>query len=571
MLRGGRPAPVLVAPVACAVVWAVACGAGTGGGAHGPAYDAATGPGAGPDATIEAGAADAPVEAGDDASPVPPADAGAAPGDWQRRVIYLVMPDRFANGDTTNDDAGQPGCHDATKPNLFHGGDLAGLRQHVAYLKDLGVGAVWVTPLTAQVPLRNGACGYHGYWADEVDPDDGAMEPKMGTLADVTGLTGDLHAAGMRFILDMVVNHPGRGARIVAQHPDWFHSTTSCQALGDPNVYCPLNGLPDYAQENAVVATYLTNLSRGWVQRVMPDGIRMDTARNVLTSYFATSFVPGVRALRPDLFLVAEYFDAGNAADFVPTLDAGFDSAFHFPLQAALDGAIAKGGSLDQVAAAVAAAQTALGPTRALRLVTMLDNHDLPRFMSDAPAGLSAAEMQQRYALGLVALFTLPGIPQLWQGDELGALGVAPANRDDMPAWAWDAGTRAGAHAGYVGDGQATWALVQSLVALRAGDDALWGGSYEERWRPNGGASVFAFLRASPAGSASNGRDLVVLSNAATATTLTIPLGKSTPWPDGTVLKDALGAGAPATLTVAKDAVALTIPPLTAGVYRAGP
>ena len=109
---------------------------------------------------------------------------------------------------------------------------------------------------------------------------------------------------------------------------------------------------------------------------------------------------------------------------------------------------------------------------------------------------------------------------------------------------------------------------MQSLIALRAGEPALWQG----RTRSGGGrtarANVLAFLRAAPTGTS---RALVVLSNDAAARTLTIPLGKTTPWPDGTVLTDALGAGAPATVTVAKDAVTLTLPPLSAGVYRAGP
>jgi glycosidase len=507
-----------------------ACGASPGGGVHGPARDA------------------------------------AAPSDrWQHTVIYLAMPDRFANGDPSNDDLGQPHCLDPASADLFHGGDIAGLRQHVGYLKDLGVGAVWVTPLAVQVPLRDGACGYHGYWADEVDPDDGAMEPKLGTLRDVAGLTSDLHAAGMSFMLDMVVNHPGRGARIVTQDPTFFHPAATCTSLGNADVDCPLHDLPDYAQENPAVAAYLTNLSRGWVSRVKPDGIRMDTAKHVPPSYFARSFVPGVRGLEPDLFLVAEYFDTGNIGDFLPTLAAGFDSAFQYPLYRALDDAFARGGSVDEVATAMASAMTILGPAQAMRMVTMLDNHDVNRFMSDAPAGTSAGDLVKRYTLGLVALFTHPGIPQHYQGDELGTLGASPANRTDMPAWAWSASTRAGVHAGYVGDGQATWALVQSLIRLRAEDRALWQGSYDERWRSNGGPNVLAFTRTAPTGP---GRDLVVLSDDTTARTLTIPLGQATPWPDGTVLTDAIGAGAPATVTVTGDAVTLALPPLTAAVYR---
>ena len=101
-----------------------------------------------------------------------------------------------------------------------------------------------MTPLPAQVPLRSGACGYHGYWADETLPDDGAMEPKLGTLADVKGLASDLHAAGMRLVIDMVVNHPGRGARIVTQRPDFFHDESTCARLGNPLVYCPFTAFP---------------------------------------------------------------------------------------------------------------------------------------------------------------------------------------------------------------------------------------------------------------------------------------------------------------------------------------
>jgi len=548
---------------AAALGWVtlVACGASPGGGMHGPAFDAAGGAASDDAAVVDAAAGIADAAAGD-------ATTAPAPGPWEQQLVYLTLPDRFGDGDPGNDGAGQPGCLDPADPSLFHGGDLAGLRQRIPYLHDLGVGAVWATPLYAQVPLRNGACGYHGYWADDVDPDDGALEPKLGTRADVAALTGALHAAGMRFVLDMVVNHPGRGARIVAQHPDWFHDPATCAQLGDPNVYCPLNGLPDFAQEKPAVAAYLTAMSRGWVQRVMPDGIRMDTARNVPPAYFAQSFVPGVRAVRSDLFLVAEYFDAGNVADFLPVLDAGFDSAFHFPLQHALDDAFAKRGSLDEVATAVAATFSALGEARALRLATMLDNHDLPRIMSDAPAGMPPGEMACRYEVALAALFTLPGIPQLYQGDELGMLGTYPDNRRDMPAWAWSAATRAGAHAGYVGDGQATFALAASLARLRAGEVALWKGHYREAWRPNGGANVLAFERVAPAPSTS--RVLVVLSDDAAAQTLSLPLGAPSPWADGETLKDALGLGAPATVTVAGGRVQLTVPPLTAAVYREG-
>jgi alpha-amylase len=493
------------------------------------------------------------------AAPRAPAD------DWRRGLLYLALTDRFADGDPANDEAGQPDCHDAAAPDLFHGGDLAGLRARIPYLADLGVTAVWATPLYAQVPRLHDACGYHGYWADEVDPDDGALEPKLGTWDDVAALVHDLHAAGMRFVLDMVVNHPGRGARIVRQHPDWFHSDDTCASLGNRDVYCSLHGLPDYAQEKPAVAAYLTSASRGWVKRVKPDGIRMDTAKNVAASYFADSFVPAVRAERPGLFLVAEYFEESGVAPLVPVLDAGFDSAFDFPLHRALVDALAKGGSVDLVADAVAHAIGTLGVERATRLVTFLDNHDVPRFLSEAPAGLDGDELWRRYAVALVALFTLPGIPQLYQGDELGMLGAYGANRHDMPAWGWQASTRSGVHPGFAGEAQTIFALVQSLARLRAGDEALWRGSYAEIVRARPGANVLAFIRTGPPGDV----DLVVLDGDGSPlhVTMNVP---ATGWPEGTVLRDVVGLGAPAVVRVEGGAVTLALPPHAAAVYRAG-
>jgi alpha-amylase len=564
------------------VAAAAACGAAGGGGVHGPGFDAGPGPGDARNALDATGVRDA-REARVDAETRAAAPAPPPPqGDWMQQTLYLVLPDRFANGDPANDAAGQPGCTAPADPNLFHGGDLAGLRQRIPYLSALGVTAVWATPLAAQVPLRNAACGYHGYWADFADPDEGAIEPKLGGPADVAALTRDLHAAGMRFVLDMVVNHAGRGARIASQHRDWFHDPATCAQLGDPNVTCPLNGLPDFAQENPVVAAYLGGLSRRWVERVLPDGIRMDTAKNVPASYFAQSFVPAVRSARPGLFLVAEYFD-GTDANLAGVLDAGFDSAFHFALQGALVAAFARGGSVNGVADTVRGAAATLGEARAMHLVNMLDNHDLPRFMQNASQGVASTsskapgapalplpapdELARRYTVALAALFTLPGIPQLYAGDELGMLGAYPENRRDMPAWAWDASARPGSHAGYVGDGQTTWTLVSSLAKLRASTPALWRGTTRELFRQTGlGPNVLVLLRSAPEGAA-----LVVLGDDAAAHTLTVQLGSPSTWADGTALVDTLGAGAPERVKVTGGRVALTLPALTAAIYIQAP
>jgi hypothetical protein len=112
------------------------------------------------------------------------------------------------------------------------------------------------------------------------------------------------------------------------------------------------------------------------------------------------------------------------------------------------------------------------------------------------------ATIRRRLELALFSLLTLPGIPQLYYGDELGLYGgLDPDNRRDMPAWAWDATTRGGSHPGLAAPGaDATFALVRALIGLRRSEPALYGGSYAELWRPNGSArDVFAFFRAAGA------------------------------------------------------------------------
>jgi glycosidase len=562
---------VLIALAACADVHPAMYDAG----ALSPATPPADG--AAPIATNDAGL-DATV-AGDAGAPPPPVplpDGGAVtplpstPDTWLAQVIYLVIPDRFTNGDPSND-AAVAGCLDAGDPKAIHGGDFAGLRARIPYLRDLGVTAVWVTPAYLQAASR---CSYHGYWADFTDPDDGALAPNLGSAGDLALLVGDLHAAGIRFVLDMVVNHAGIGARAVAQHPGWFHDPTTCKSLGDPNVYCPVGGkpLPDFAQENGAVAAYLSRVSVGWAARFGVDAVRMDTVKNVLPSYWASSWFPAMRAASPGLFVVGEDFDESGASALKPYLDDGFDSLFDYPRYAALVATFAKGGSVDGVASAVADAIATYGMDRALRMTSFADNHDNPRMTSLVPAGTSDADTAGRFRLALGAIVTLPGIPQIMWGDEVAMLGAAdPDNRRDMPAWAWDAKARAGAHAGdSVGDGQAQYAFVQKLLATRAAHTALQKGSYAELWRQNGGpANVLAFFRG-------DGSDRVIVAiNPGTAATVALPIaashqlsaGDKAAMPDGTSFQELLGAGAPASATIAGGALSLAMPAQSIGVY----
>ena len=487
---------------------------------------------------------------------------------WRSQVLYLVVTDRFRNGDTSNDDAGAPNCHDPGDPQRFHGGDFAGLRAGLDYVRDLGASAVWVTPAYRQIGrLGNGHCGYHGYWADYVAPYDDAIEPKLGAAADLVGLAGDLHARSMRLVLDMVVNHTGDTARLPGQNPGWFHDPHGCQSLGDPEVYCPLDGHPDFAQEQPKVAAYLSDVAARWTRAYGLDGIRMDTAKHVPAAYFHDSFFPAVRGVEPALFSVAEIFDEGSAQSFVPYLDAGFDAAFHYPLYRALVDGIAHGGSIDTVASAVSGAVARVGNQRALDLVLFVDNHDVPRFVNEPGWGVPESEIRARYLLALDLIFTLPGIPQLYYGDEIGMYGAGdPDNRRDLPAWATDASARAQPHPGQAVAGSAAiFDRVRKLAALRTTTPALADGGYRELWRQNGAQhpNVFAFAR----GSGADAR-LVVASNGTQHTgMLRIPVPADVVAAN-TTLDDELGDGAPSAVTLDGGILTVDLPPHAAAVYR---
>ena len=440
---------------------------------------------------------------------------------WRKQIIYLVMTDRFSNGNTANDTLGQPNCLDVNNPNKFHGGDFAGLQSKLGYIKDLGATAVWVTPVYKQVGIVGTSCGYHGYWADYTNPSSSAVEPKLGTSSNLTSLIDSLHSStyNMKFILDMVVNHAGYNASIVASNPSWFHPNCS----GD-DIVCPLAGLPDFRQEDPAVAIYLTDLSKNWASSYALDSIRMDTVKHAPMSYWQNSWVPGVNVARPNMFLLGEAFLDSTASQLKPYYDAGFDSTFNFPLRSALVRTIGKGGSVDDLAGKVSDYVGTLGLNRALLTVNLLDNHDVGRFINEPGLGVPEVEIRRRYNMGLTTLFTLPGIPQIYYGNELGVYGGNdPDNRKDMPSWAWTDAGRNTAQGGYLGAGtpKTTFDLTKRLASVRTNNPALWKGYYAEMWRQNGsGPNVYAFFR----GSGIN-RVIVLVNNGTSASgTINFPI-----------------------------------------------
>ncbi|MCG8365886.1 MAG: alpha-amylase family glycosyl hydrolase [Pseudanabaenales cyanobacterium] len=505
--------------------------------------------------------------------------AAADPSVWRQQVIYLVMTDRFENGDSANDTLGAAECFDPNSPTKFHGGDWAGLSQRVDYLKELGVTAVWVTPAYQQVgrigSVDNASCGYHGYWPDFTMPNTIAVEPKLGGDTALNHLSRTLQDNGLKFILDQVVNHAGYNARIISQEPSWFNpSRPLCEALGNPTIFCDLAGLPDFDFRNGATVQYMTQQSLGWIEQFALDGVRLDTAKHVPLSYLQNTWIPLMNQTQPDIFLVGEILDQHSIERLKPFFNAGFDSVFNFPLQKAMVETFAKGRSVDRIASQIQATLAAFG-SRSLMLTNLLDNHDLTRFIHEPGFGVSEDQIRRRYHLALGSLFTLPGIPQLYYGNEIGMYGGSdPDNRRDMPDWAWTSAGRSSGGSGFLPNPQATFGYVQKLIQIRKSNPALHSGYYAEMRRQNGpqNLDVYAFFR----GLGDNRMIIIINNSTLSSNLLTIPVQANLAiesidrlaLADGGVLEDLLEIGAPPTITIKDSEIRVDMPAKTIGIYR---
>ena len=459
-------------------------------------------------------------------------------------VIYLIMPDRFANGDPTNDElADTAGWHDRSKPRAYHGGDLRGIREHLDYLKDLGITTLWLTPI-----VKNGAAeDYHGYGTVDLY----AVEPHLGNLREYEELVSAAHERHMKVLFDIVPNHVGSKHpwAVKPPMPDWFHGTVQhhmnasapvngnfygeaenqghdlFEALVDPHAPPRLwrnltegwfaGVLPDMNTENPLVAQYLLQNAIWWAEGSGLDGFRVDTFPYV-SRQFWSRWHAGLRRIYPQLTTIGEVFhpDASVTSFFAggqkryDGIDSGVSTLFDYPLYFALRDVLLRGAPVGHIADVLR--RDSLYP-RPEELVTFSGNHDVARFAS--AEGSSAAKLKLAFALTL----TLRGIPQIYYGDEIGMPGGGdPDNRRDFPGgWREDA-RNAFTEAGRTREQQDIFSYVQALLKLRRAHPALSSGRLWHLFSDDGS---YVFLRESE-----EERVLVVFNNLERARELQIPV-----------------------------------------------
>jgi len=379
------------------------------------------------------------------------------PPDWVRdAVFYQIFPERFANGDPTNDPAGVQPWGGKPTPTNFFGGDLQGVIDHLDHLVDLGVNAIYFTPLFA-------ATTNHKY--DTADYRQ--LDPQFGTKEKLKELVDTCHARGIRIVIDGVFNHCGFTFApyqdVIANGPasryaDWFFIREWPLRVDD-------NGIPSYATfgfepimpklntAHPEVKQYLLDAVRYWTEEFGIDGWRLDVA-NEVDHQFWRDFRREVKQINPSAYLLGEIMH-----DAMPWLQGDqFDAVMNYPFtNIVLDFFARRLIDAEQFAMSINR-QLAYYPQQINEAAfNLLGSHDTTRLLT-----LCGGETR---LLKLAVLFQLTymGAPCIYYGDEVGIDGEHdPGNRKCME---WDPARQ----------DRELYAFFRRIIALRREHDALRG------------------------------------------------------------------------------------------------
>lgn len=364
---------------------------------------------------------------------------GNAQGRFQgfdsRDVIYLITPDRFANGDTTNDSV--PSLTDTlNRSNPFgrHGGDLRGIINRLDYLEDLGVTALWMNPM---VEDNAPTASYHGYAVTDLY----RIDPRFGTNDLYAQLVRDAHRRGLKIIMDHVNNHIGINHPWIKNlpTPDWlngtvdnhqkaFHSKVELTDIHSDSLIKEkathgwfTDYMPDLNQQNPFVANYLIESTIWWIESTGLDGIREDTYPYI-DPRFRAAWCGAILHEYPRFNIVGEvwiqdpeYLAPYQKGSFFPgKFDPNLPSITDFGLYDAFARTFTDSGSIVPVFECLTKDFLYPDPNH---LVTFLDNHDIQRIMYRLKGDV------RRLKLALTLLLTTRGIPQILYGTEIGMMG----------------------------------------------------------------------------------------------------------------------------------------------------
>ena len=384
--------------------------------------------------------------------------------EFRQETIYFIVVDRFYDGDPANNEGPNPELYDPEGKDWgkYWGGDLQGVIDKLDYLKDMGVTAVWLTPLFEQVEaLFVEQAAIHGYWTKDFkrlnprfiakgdNPSVNQTQETKDTVFDK--LVYELHQRKMKLVLDIVCNHSNPdfsgkkgelyddGVKVADFNDDtnnWYHHYGEVQNWEDEWQVqnCELSGLATFNENNIAYRSYIKSAIKQWLDRGV-DALRVDTVKH-MPIWFWQEFTADILAHRPDVFIFGEwiYSDPRNdlSVEFVnesgmTILDFGLCVAIREVL-----GEVASAG-FQLIQDVLNLDHRYYGATE---LITFIDNHDMPRFQS-----LNGD--RQMLSLAICLMMTTRGIPCIYYGTEQYLHddtdgGNDPYNRPMMEQWDTD-------------------------------------------------------------------------------------------------------------------------------------
>ena len=433
------------------------------------------------------GASDAPFEI---FAPLP--RTGNFQGFLPDDVIYYLMPDRFADGDASNNDpAKSKGLYDRKMGRSYHGGDLQGVINHLDYIKSLGATAIWTNPVydnndkpdTKEVyPGMPYTTGYHGYGATDFY----GVDEHIGDMAKLREFVRKSHQQGLIVIQDQVVNHtsPYHVWANDPPTPTWFNGTPEKHLNNNWQKWTAMNPratyqtqarnidgwfidiLPDLNQNDSEVEKYLIQNTLWWIAQTGFDAVRMDTLPHVPRTFWA-KWMTALKAEYPKVNVLGELYDGdpallayfqGGRRGF-DGVDTKIDTLYDFALFYQIRNAFAKGESIRGISQTLA--HDWLYPNPRV-LTTFIGVHDMERFMNEKGATTEGLKLAQTF------IMTTRGTPLLYYGDEIAMPGGGdPDNRRDFPGGFAGDTRNAFTSAGRTAQENEVWNHLAKLGALR--------------------------------------------------------------------------------------------------------
>ena len=414
---------------------------------------------------------------------------------FQEEVFYFVLPDRFYNGNQGNDLGAAAndskrglsrGGFDKTHKGMYHGGDLVGLTEKLPYLDNMGVTAIWLTPVLRNQAMQSGTSGYHGYWILDFTE----IDPHLGSNAELKHFIEQSHKRNIKVFFDIITNHTADVIRYKECHgedglgwliedkredcpfksiaqlakgdiytpiipkgnehwplsqvksPAWlndvnfYHNQGDSNWVGESSIRGDFAGLDDVDTNNQKVITGMIDIYKNIINEFKPDGFRIDTVKHVNTEFWQ-AFSPALMAHAKSLgienfFMFGEVysFEAKELSRF--TTKAKLPSVLDFALQGAIRGALVEQKGTIELANLFAqdhfyqTSHKNLENTNANQLVNFTGNHDMGRFaylLKQSKYNYSEREQIQRNLLAHAMIYFSRGVPVIYYGDEQGFVG----------------------------------------------------------------------------------------------------------------------------------------------------